>query len=162
MSERRFAAAVTVLAGAGMVVFTFLPWLRFLPPSTSPGLAQVVESGWGLRDSGVDLSVWTIVLGGVLVVSGLALFFGVMEQPFAGISAAAAVIALAGVCFFLSNPRIAFDPAPDFPYPHAFEMAAWGLWCIFGFALLGVIATLTAVVASRRVDLPTAAEHASV
>lgn len=166
--QRRFAAAVTALSGLLMVVATFLPWLRVLPGSPRtvehephvPEAELVTMHGWpgtsgGVLLGGIDPGYWTVPLGAILLVVGLALLAGVRSTIIAAGSAIAAVIAFVVVAFAVSNPQAAFGIEDQWSVPYAFRTVVWGLWLVFTASLLALVSTLSSLALNRPVDRPT-------
>lgn len=145
-TQRRLAGAVTGCAGLGMVLFTFVPWIRFGPglhPHTH-GLPPVLDRGWALH-GGVNPALWTVVLGALLTACGLALWTGAANTLLTRLGVLTAAVALVAVCVFTANPQAAFGlHEAAYPFPDALVTAAWGLWVVFACALFAVAATLSA------------------
>lgn len=166
--QHRFAAAVMALSGLLMLVGTFTPWLRVLPgtPQTVEHDAHVAVAdlvtmhGWpgtsgGVLAGGIDPGYWTVPLGAILLVTGLALLAGVRSTLVAAGSVIVAVIAFVVVVFAVANPQAAFGIESQWAVPYAFRAVVWGLWLVFTASLLALVSALSSLALNRTVDRPT-------
>ncbi len=157
---RRFAGVVTTLSGAFMIIFSYVPWLRYSPagpaeanrdPIALSGFGGTLPDGTGY--GGMDPATWTVIIGAVLLVCGLGIVADFGGAVTATLAVGASSVGLVLVGFFLSNPQAAFDLSADRLAPGAFLSAEWGLWLTFVsvvFATTGALSALSCVVQAAR------------
>lgn len=156
-SMRRFAGSVITLAGAAMIIFSFVPWLRYAPRGFLDPVGRFTIDGWpstlpdGLEIGAISPALWTVIAGGILVLCGLAIVDELGGLATTVLATLVAVAAFVAVSFFMSNPQAAFGLDGITPMPYV--SAAVGLWVIFAasvFAAVGAISALMTAVGVRR------------
>ena len=144
MVQRRLAAFVTVLAGAGMIAFTFMPWLRFNPPRDQAGQPPVVQNGW-VANGGYQPGFWTVVIGVVLILCGIAMWFSSGSNRLAvDTGSISSVVGLALVVFAAVFPGVGFGlkEIAHHPYAGGELTLQWGLWLTFACAIVAIFTTI--------------------